>query len=92
MLHNSSETCIHIDELQELKPPKDHLCEECIKVKGHWVHLRTCQICGTTLCCDSSPNKHMTKHFHDTNHNVIISAEPGENWIWCYTDKVLANY
>lgn len=88
----NSETCSHINMLEELKPPKDYVCEECIKENGQWVHLRTCQICGVTLCCDSSPHKHMTMHFHNTNHNVVISAEPQENFIYCYTDKVFAKY
>jgi len=63
-----------------------HICEECIKTDATWLHLRTCQICGVTLCCDSSPNKHMTQHYIKTGHPVIISAEPGEEWMFCYKD------
>lgn len=88
----NSESCSHIEVLEGLRLPKDYLCEECIKVKGDWVHLRTCQTCGATLYCDSSPHKHMTKHFHDTNHNVVISAEPQENFIYCYSDKIFVKY
>lgn len=84
--------CLHIDALQTLKHAKEYVCEECVKHGGEWVHLRTCQECGVTLCCDSSPHTHMTKHNHATNHPVIISAEPGERWIYCYTDDVMAEY
>jgi uncharacterized UBP type Zn finger protein len=47
-----------------------------------------CLICGHVGCCDSSPNKHATKHFHDTSHPIVQSVEPGEHWRWCYVDKV----
>lgn len=86
------ETCQHIGQITSIKQPKAHACEECIKTGAHWVHLRTCQSCGATLCCDSSPNKHMTKHYHAMGHPVVISAEPGEQWLWCYKDEVMAEY
>jgi hypothetical protein len=84
--------CDHIDSLQKLKHAKDYVCEECVKHGGNWVHLRTCQECGITLCCDSSPQTHMTKHNHATGHPIIISAETGERWIYCYADDVMAEY
>jgi hypothetical protein len=87
-----ADTCKHIDQLTELKEAKDYICEECVKTGDTWLHLRTCQTCGVTLCCDSSPNTHMTKHFQATSHPVIISAEPGERWIWCFKDEVFAGY
>ncbi|WP_345101084.1 UBP-type zinc finger domain-containing protein [Mucilaginibacter panaciglaebae] len=86
------DTCQHIREITELKQAGAYVCEECVKAGGSWVHLRTCQTCGITLCCDSSPQKHMTKHFHATGHPVIISAEPGEQWFWCFKDEVFAGY
>ncbi|WP_439558281.1 UBP-type zinc finger domain-containing protein [Dyadobacter sp.] len=86
------QVCKHISEITELKTPKEHVCEECVKVDGRWLHLRTCQTCGVTLCCDSSPATHMTKHFNETGHPVVISAEPGENWLWCYEDEVMVRY
>ncbi len=86
------EVCVHIKEIHDLRLPQDYVCEECIKAGGRWVHLRTCQTCGTTLCCDDSPSKHMTKHNHETHHPVIISAEPGERWLWCYTDDQFVRY
>ena len=84
--------CDDIKALKELKMPVKHVCEECIKTGSDWVHLRTCQTCGATLCCDASPNQHMTAHYHHTQHPVVISAEPGEQWIWCYKDEVFAEY
>ncbi|MCC8425577.1 UBP-type zinc finger domain-containing protein [Mucilaginibacter sp. UR6-11] len=84
--------CDHLQNVSEIIPPKDYVCEECIKAGGSWVHLRTCQTCGITLCCDSSPKKHMTAHYHATGHPVISSAEPGEQWLWCYKDDAFAEY
>ncbi|MFY0254772.1 UBP-type zinc finger domain-containing protein [Chitinophaga sp. 30R24] len=84
--------CSHLQAITEVKVSEAYVCEECIKHHGGWVHLRTCQTCGVTLCCDDSPAKHMTQHFHETGHPVIASAEPGEQWLWCYIDKVLAKY
>lgn len=84
--------CSHLSSLTEIRTARKYVCEECIKTGDSWVHLRTCQSCGTTLCCDSSPNKHATKHFHASNHPVVISAEPGERWLWCYADEQMAGY
>ena len=84
--------CQDILQLETLVHPKKHECEECVKTGGTWLHLRTCQTCGGTFCCDSSPSRHMTAHFHVTGHPVVISAEPGEQWIWCYEDQSFAEY
>ena len=62
-------------------------CEDCLKIGGRWVHLRACLTCGHVGCCDSSPNKHATAHFHATKHPIISSAERGEAWCWCYVDE-----
>ena len=88
----NTEICEHINQVTSIKQPAKRVCEECIKTGAHWVHLRTCQTCGATLCCDSSPNKHMTKHYHATQHPVVISAEPEEKWLWCYKDEMMAEY
>jgi len=84
--------CAHISVIQAVKLSDDHVCEECIKNNGTWVHLRTCQTCGVTLCCDDSPSKHMTGHYHESHHPVIASAQPGERWLWCYPDEIFAEY
>ena len=85
-------SCPHIEAISEVKLPETLQCEECIKIGASWVHLRTCQTCGKTLCCDSSPNKHATKHAHATNHPVIASAQPGERWLYCYPDDAFVQY
>jgi hypothetical protein len=85
-------TCAHIDALGDLKKPKQHACEECVKLGARWVHLRTCQTCGVTLCCDSSPNRHASKHARASQHPVISSAEPGERWVYCFPDEAYAEY
>jgi uncharacterized UBP type Zn finger protein len=61
-------------------------CEECLKIGQRWVHLRKCVVCGHVGCCDQSIGKHATKHAHETGHPVIRSAEPGEDWKYCYVD------
>ncbi|ACU62697.1 UBP-type zinc finger domain-containing protein [Chitinophaga pinensis] len=86
------QTCQHIRDIKEVQIGQDGVCEECIKNGGDWVHLRTCQTCGETLCCDQSPNKHMTRHHHATGHPVVASAEPGDRWLWCYPDKLFVEY
>lgn len=63
-------------------------CEECMKIGSRWVHLRACLTCGKVSCCDSSPNRHATQHFHETQHPLVTSVEVGETWVWCYVDEV----
>ena len=82
------ETCSHLDEIRNPSPKTDG-CEECLKMGDTWVHLRLCEICGHVGCCDSSKNKHATKHFRKTTHPIMRSIEPGENWGWCYVDEVM---
>ena len=89
---SANDTCRHIDEISELKTAKAHVCDECVKISASWVHLRTCQTCGSTRCCDSSPNKHASKHARASGHPVIASAEPGEQWLYCYPDDAYAEY
>jgi hypothetical protein len=84
--------CGHIDALSAIKGPTRRVCEECIKTGDEWVHLRTCQECGGTHCCDNSPNRHATRHAQKTGHPVIASAELGERWLYCYPDEQFAEY
>jgi Zn-finger in ubiquitin-hydrolases and other protein len=75
-----------------LKQPKRLVCGECEKIGADWAHLRICQQCAATLCCDDSPNRHATAHAKSTKHPVIASAEPGERWLYCYPDDAFAEY
>lgn len=81
--------CGHLSGLADPPPKTPRGCEECLASGGRWVHLRRCRSCGHVGCCDSSPGKHATAHFHATRHPVIRSAEPGETWSWCYVDEVI---
>lgn len=84
-----SETCSHVVDLPETSPPPSaDGCEDCLRIGTRWVHLRRCLSCGHVGCCDSSPETHATKHFHASDHPLIQSFEPGEDWIWCYVDEV----
>ena len=84
--------CEHIAAVTHVKHAKRQECEECVKVGGRWVHLRTCQACGGTHCCDNSPNRHATAHAKATGHPVVASAEPDERWLYCYPDDAIAGY
>jgi uncharacterized UBP type Zn finger protein len=81
--------CHHLDQIRDVKPGTPNGCEECLKTGDTWVHLRLCRTCGHVGCCDSSKNKHATKHFHATQHPIVRSIEPGEDWRWCYVDELL---
>ena len=84
--------CEHLASVEQIKWAKRRICEECIKTGDPWVHLRTCQTCGATLCCDASPNRHATRHAHRSGHPVIASAEPDERWLYCYPDDAMTEY
>jgi len=88
----SASPCEHLQGITNVKRPKRQVCEQCVEIGAKWVHLRTCQECGATLCCDDSPHRHMSKHARATGHPVIASAEPGERWLYCYVDDALAEY
>jgi len=81
--------CTHVaDHIKKVRPPHVKACAECLKIGSTWVHLRLCLECGNLACCDSSPHKHATAHFHQTKHPIMRSFEPGEDWRWCYIDKI----
>ena len=84
-----STPCTHLDAIQVSELP-DSIpgCEDCLKIGGSWVHLRMCQSCGHIGCCDSSPNRHASAHARAVGHPIAKSAEPGEDWSWCYVDEV----
>ena len=79
-------SCEHLMGIESV-PPRAQGCEECLKTGSPWVHLRLCLTCGHVGCCDSSPGRHATKHFHRAGHPVVASFEPGERWAWCYVDE-----
>jgi Zn-finger in ubiquitin-hydrolases and other protein len=84
--------CQHITAVKKVKTARAYECEECVKIAAQWVHLRTCQTCGVTLCCDSSPNRHASKHARSAAHPVVASAEPGERWLYCFPDDDFSEY
>ena len=79
--------CKHLDQINDVTPSSSG-CEECLVLGDTWVHLRMCLTCGRVACCNSSKNKHATKHYEASNHPLIESAQPGEDWRWCYIDQV----
>jgi hypothetical protein len=91
-LMNLVGACAHIRDVAKLKHAVKRECEECVKAGATWLHLRTCQTCGGTRCCDSSPNQHASHHAKSAGHPVICSAEPGEKWVYCFPDDNFAEY
>lgn len=81
----ASTACTHLEGIKEVEPSGDG-CIECLQTGDAWVHLRLCRICGHVGCCDSSKNRHATKHFHETTHEIIQSFQRGEDWMYCYPD------
>jgi monovalent cation:H+ antiporter-2, CPA2 family len=76
----------HTGQIRTVRPSAPG-CEDCLRSGDRWVHLRICMTCGHVGCCDSSPNKHATAHFHQTTHPIMRSLEPGEEWGWCFVDE-----
>ena len=83
-----SDDCTHVDLGTPVEPSATG-CEDCLRMGARWVHLRLCMTCGHVGCCDSSPNRHATAHWRATEHPVVRSYEPGEDWWWCFPDGVL---
>jgi len=82
-----SVACSHLGQIKNVSPNTNG-CEECLKMGSHWVHLRLCLSCGHVGCCDSSPNRHASKHAPAAHHPIVRSLEPDEDWGWCYVDQV----
>ncbi len=80
--------CDHLDQIRPVEPQTPNGCQECLVSGDKWVHLRLCMTCGHVGCCDSSPNQHATKHFHDTQHAIMQSFEPEEDWLYCFIDEI----
>jgi hypothetical protein len=81
-------TCEHFDFVANASP-RSRGCEECLLTGDTWVHLRVCLTCGQVGCCDSSKNRHATRHFWASQHPIVGSLEPGETWRWCYIDEIV---
>ena len=79
-------SCPHVSEIRDVEPDSPEGCPECLAAGDTWVHLRMCMSCGHVGCCDSSRNKHASKHAASVGHPILCSIEPGENWMWCTVD------
>ena len=85
----SASPCSHLDQVEVTELPAEVAgCEDCLRIGGKWLHLRICLTCGHVGCCDNSPNRHATAHYHATSDPLLRSLEPGEEWSWCYVDEV----
>ncbi len=85
----ASPICTHVDHIRTTQLPESvDGCEDCLALGSLWLHLRICLECGHVGCCDQSPNRHATKHFHPSKHPIMRSFERGEDWSWCYVDEV----
>ena len=82
-------SCAHLKDIK-VSTTQTRVCDECVRMGDTWVHLRLCLECGHVGCCDSSKNRHATGHFRQTQHPLIRSIEPGEAWVWCYVDEIVA--
>lgn len=80
--------CTHLDQVNVDRPDKVEGCQECLAIGASWVHLRVCRTCGRIGCCDSSPNRHASKHARADGHPIITSVQPGEYWSYCFVDDV----
>jgi Zn-finger in ubiquitin-hydrolases and other protein len=80
--------CSHLNTVADVQPSTMEGCEDCLREGSGWVHLRECLECGHVGCCDNSPRRHATAHWHTTQHPIIRSFEPGEQWGWCYADEL----
>ena len=82
--------CSHTDQIEITELPAESAgCEDCLKTGSSWVHLRLCMTCGHVGCCDSSPNRHASRHAAASEHPIVRSAEPGEDWLYCYPDDLM---
>ena len=81
--------CAHAATAVTAVPAPVDVCEACVEIGSTWVHLRQCLTCGRTLCCDNSPNRHMTGHYREVGHPIMRGAGPGDDWTWCYVDDAM---
>ena len=89
-VRRTGETCDHLADIPAVETVAEPECADCLREGTSWVALRQCLACGNVGCCDSSPSRHATAHFRETTHPVMESAEPGEDWRWCYVHHLTA--
>jgi Zn-finger in ubiquitin-hydrolases and other protein len=89
LLGSDGVACAHVDQIRDVTPASRG-CEQCLALGDTWVHLRMCMTCGIVVCCDSSKNTHAHRHAREQapDHQIIRSMQPGEDWLWCFTDQV----
>ncbi|GAA0402541.1 UBP-type zinc finger domain-containing protein [Streptomyces luteireticuli] len=85
----TDDACEHAAEIKDVVPSTTEGCEDCLREGTSWVHLRICLTCGHVGCCDSSPRRHARAHWNATEHPVMASREPGEDWAWCFPEETL---
>ncbi|HYI98745.1 MAG TPA: UBP-type zinc finger domain-containing protein [Thermoleophilaceae bacterium] len=83
--------CPHTAQVRDVEPDSRDGCPECLALGDDWRALRICAVCGHVGCCDSSKNRHATRHAHTSGHPIARSFEPGEDWAWCYVDRRLVD-
>ena len=79
--------CSHLDQIHSVTPSSTQGCSDCLAIGARWMHLRLCLSCGHVGCCDSSPNRHASRHAAEQGHPIVLSFEPGEDWCWCFVDE-----
>lgn len=84
----SSPGCDHVRRVAPQVSTAARGCAECLAIGDTWVHLRICMTCGNVGCCDSSKNTHATRHHNSSGHPIIRSYQEGEEWAWCYPDRL----
>ena len=83
-------TCTHLDQIRVTELPESVPgCEDCLRLGTKWLHLRICLECGHVGCCDDSPERHASAHAASSEHPIIRSIEPREDWSWCYIDELM---
>lgn len=89
-LTGRARSCTHLSAIRDVRRRSDG-CEQCIALGDTWVHLRMCLTCGQVGCCDSSKHRHAHRHADELGHPIARSAEPGEDWVWCFVDASLVD-
>lgn len=84
----TARSCVHLGMVRDVVPAGS-ACLSCVELGDTWVHLRSCMTCGIVGCCDSSKNRHASRHAAHAGHPIARSLEPGEDWWWCFVDATM---